>query len=596
MKYCDGGSLAGDSKVTYMNRTLYFHGKRNRDSLIRTLLTKYGMSSATDVLISGCSAGALGVFLGIDQIADIIRAANPRIRVRGLADSGFFMEFARPNITYYVDGYNSPVVDGQLNFVKAMSHMYNFMNISSGTHPDCVRAFSNGSQCMFAAHVLPFVRTPIFIFQSKFDSWQGIRVLGDLTNDYALINMFGSLIRQTLLNALQASLNTSHAVFLDACSHHCSSCSEVGNHNIWNSNMITAIGSAYNAGQTFASWFDRTNASLAPATKHEVYEQNGTYPCHSCCNCYLHPILPTPTPTGTPTYSPTTAVSAKQDSLMCSLIVSLGAAFVFPAKCNHSRPLGPVCSGSSSNWGSYVTCGSSGFVTAIYLFGWSLSGSLPSALGQLSLLTSLSLELDGLSGPLPSSLGQLTNLVNLRLISNRLSGPLPSVLGALTRLRYLMLDDNVFSGAIPTSLGYLRHLLSLRLFNNRLTGSVPSSLCGLPGLSVLRTYGDSQRLTCYDSCLSTVAAYNFGNIPVCDSSPPSSRPSSAPSSSPAPVDITASVPSAEPSHVPIQRQPFHASLSPFPPPPFSQQKENSTSPSLFKSICRGVFWLHKYCK
>eukprot|EP00975_Prorocentrum_lima_P046026 9626323-Prorocentrum_lima.AAC.1 len=42
----------------------------------------------------GCSAGALGVYLGIDQMTSIIhQEGHPSILVRGLAVSGFFLSY-----------------------------------------------------------------------------------------------------------------------------------------------------------------------------------------------------------------------------------------------------------------------------------------------------------------------------------------------------------------------------------------------------------------------------------------------------------------------------------------------------------------------
>lgn len=36
---------------------LYFKGKQNRDATIQQLLQSEGMNNATDIVISGCSAG-----------------------------------------------------------------------------------------------------------------------------------------------------------------------------------------------------------------------------------------------------------------------------------------------------------------------------------------------------------------------------------------------------------------------------------------------------------------------------------------------------------------------------------------------------------
>ena len=45
-------------------KVLYFKGKHIREQIILSLLG-LGMSDASEVVISGCSAGAVGIYLGI---------------------------------------------------------------------------------------------------------------------------------------------------------------------------------------------------------------------------------------------------------------------------------------------------------------------------------------------------------------------------------------------------------------------------------------------------------------------------------------------------------------------------------------------------
>ena len=114
-----------------------------------------------------------------------------------------------------------------------------------------------------------------------------------------------------------------------------------------------------------------------------------------------------------------------------------------------------------------------------------LNGSIPSALGQLTGLTSLSLYYNDLSGSIPSELGQLTSLTRLRLYGNRLSGSIPPELGQLTNLRSLSLGENGLSGSIPSELGQLKSLTVLELYGNELSGSIPPELGQLTGLTEL---------------------------------------------------------------------------------------------------------------
>ena len=85
------------------------------------------------------------------------------------------------------------------------------------------------------------------------------------------------------------------------------------------------------------------------------------------------------------------------------------------------------------------------------------------------------LDLDGkqLSGPIPSELGNLANLESLSLRDNQLSGPIPSELGNLDNLEWLILDSKQLSGPIPSELGNLDNLRALSLGNNQFSGCVP---------------------------------------------------------------------------------------------------------------------------
>ena len=72
-----------------------------------------------------------------------------------------------------------------------------------------------------------------------------------------------------------------------------------------------------------------------------------------------------------------------------------------------------------------------------------LSGSIPD-LSALANLTSLALERNSLTGTLPSSLGELQNLQSLSLGSNvLLSGTIPDGLATCTNLEYVVDDAQV---------------------------------------------------------------------------------------------------------------------------------------------------------
>ncbi|MBC6481851.1 MAG: putative Ig domain-containing protein [Hormoscilla sp. GM7CHS1pb] len=106
----------------------------------------------------------------------------------------------------------------------------------------------------------------------------------------------------------------------------------------------------------------------------------------------------------------------------------------------------------------------------------SLTGTIPSELGELSNLTKLRLHNNEITGTIPTELGELANLQILGLSANALTGTIPPELGNLTSLQNLYLWQNELTGAIPPELGNLTGLRNLWLQGNHLTGDLPASV------------------------------------------------------------------------------------------------------------------------
>jgi hypothetical protein len=73
-----------------------------------------------------------------------------------------------------------------------------------------------------------------------------------------------------------------------------------------------------------------------------------------------------------------------------------------------------------------------------------------------------------LSGSIPTALENLTTLAVLDLAENQLGGSIPELLGNLANLEFLSLASNVLIGEIPGSLINLENLYDLDLCNNDL--------------------------------------------------------------------------------------------------------------------------------
>jgi len=165
VKYCDGGSFAGDTKMTYTseradNITLHFRGRRVLLAVVQRLIAEFGLGadSGAEVLLSGCSAGGLAVLLN----ADVVRAALPHtvVRYKAVCGSGFFQ--ARPS------------VDGVQVYQPQMKKVFLMQKLSHTLPSSCVSSQHSGHEwrCVLAATVSPFVKSPVFFLESIADTWQ----------------------------------------------------------------------------------------------------------------------------------------------------------------------------------------------------------------------------------------------------------------------------------------------------------------------------------------------------------------------------------------------------------------------------------------
>jgi hypothetical protein len=293
------------------------------------------MATAEEVVIGGCSAGALGVLLGVDQVADIIRNTaavhgNHAVAVRGFVDSGYFMDYTsdfKGIETHYPYGKDDAVTattkrvghNSNVNYPVAMRDVFQFANISAGANPACLKHhaspqrtlrlneslnFPPESECIFAANLVPHIQTPMFLLQPQYDQWQILHIYSQAYTAEG-VNAYGQALVRSLTSTLFHAAHPGHGVFLDSCSHHCTSCSD-HTENSWSGPRVMALVSATqlaNATSTagglvqvgqaeaFHTWYQNSltgavaTARAAPQTGLNWFFQNRTYPCADCCKC-----------------------------------------------------------------------------------------------------------------------------------------------------------------------------------------------------------------------------------------------------------------------------------------------------------------------
>jgi hypothetical protein len=250
LRYCDGFSFSGnnDTTITSGKVTLHFRGFRILTGLFQRLIKDYKFGMATDVLLSGCSAGGLSTYLHADYVRTTFVPSGATYMA--MPDSGFFLFWNK---------------GGQ--YVDAMKWIWDWGNVTSAMNPGCLQKYSGaqGYMCMFAQFTSPYIKSSLFPLQSRFDSWQtGCELQSNNPND---IGGYGANLTTNFMNLEQncAGCSTIHSGFLDSCHHHCGE---------WNQMHIDGSTSS----QAQVQWYTQK------LTHARLWFQDEPYPCNSCCN------------------------------------------------------------------------------------------------------------------------------------------------------------------------------------------------------------------------------------------------------------------------------------------------------------------------
>eukprot|EP00040_Diaphanoeca_grandis_P042186 m.264358 g.264358 ORF g.264358 m.264358 type:complete len:503 (-) comp55724_c0_seq1:411-1919(-) len=256
--YCDGASYTGDLEqpVVYEGKPLFYRGKRVREAVVSYLLDQRDMASAENVVISGTSAGGLGVYLNIDAIRDQI---PENVRVRGLASAGFFLDY-------------------DTNFPTQMIALAKEQNSSGALSISCKQKMMaknlSVENCIFPENFVEYLKTPVFALQSRFDTWQLHEIANVSASNQSFVESYGDIIQSRMAPLLAqamagANATISHAVWLSSCLTHGLALT---------SHWVEAEINGVHEWETFSKWFagdyDRVNRSWIDCV---------TYKCDSTC-------------------------------------------------------------------------------------------------------------------------------------------------------------------------------------------------------------------------------------------------------------------------------------------------------------------------
>jgi hypothetical protein len=160
VEYCDGTSYTSEraNPVKTAKGTIYYRGKRVLDALITDWLTNEGMSDATDVIMSGTSAGGLTTYLHAEYFRTKLA---PATKLFAVPDAGFFLDL--------------PNTEGVHAWKAALNGGFVAWNGTGNTPASCLAAYPSAADrwhCHFPNYVLPHITTvPFFVMNSLYDTF-----------------------------------------------------------------------------------------------------------------------------------------------------------------------------------------------------------------------------------------------------------------------------------------------------------------------------------------------------------------------------------------------------------------------------------------
>ncbi|XP_017333893.1 inactive palmitoleoyl-protein carboxylesterase notum1b [Ictalurus punctatus] len=215
--YCSSDVWSGASPKTDQN-DYAFMGSLIIQEVVKELLTK-GLDNAKVLLLAGSSAGGTGVLLNVDRVAELLKSlGHGSIQVRGLADSGWFLDNKQYRCTDCVDTIGCAPTEAIKRGIRYWGSVV----------PERCRLAHTGEEwnCFFGYKVYPTLKSPVFVVQWLFDEAQltvdNIHLTGQPVQQgqWRYIQNLGIELRNTLKDV--------PAMFAPACLSH-----EIITRNYW---------------------------------------------------------------------------------------------------------------------------------------------------------------------------------------------------------------------------------------------------------------------------------------------------------------------------------------------------------------------------
>jgi hypothetical protein len=233
--YCDGGSWTGNaaSPVTVNGKQIWYRGRPLLDALLDYMLAQ-GLKDATELMFGGCSAGGLTCYLHCDYVSSRMPAS---VKTRCICDAMF-----SANVPHY---------DGAVGFPAMMEWGYTAWNSSGSANAACATSFppQDRWKCFFGQEAAKHVTTPLFVLNSKYDSWQGPAIIGCST---VLKSCPAEAVKYWTeygenMSAAAHALPPQHGAFIANCRAHC----QTGTASAWSGTTVNGT----TMGDAFKSWY-----------------------------------------------------------------------------------------------------------------------------------------------------------------------------------------------------------------------------------------------------------------------------------------------------------------------------------------------------
>lgn len=156
--YCTSDGWIGDSDVTELTWGWTFYGQRVVKSALNDLIDTNLITSSSQILFAGGSAGGRGMMNNIDFL---VSQLPPQTQTIGaVLDSPYYID-----ITPY-----DPTFEG---LQYQTQEIYNRYNVSAVIPKECSDMYPGEEwKCTYGQYRIPFVKTSYLLFASQYDSYQ----------------------------------------------------------------------------------------------------------------------------------------------------------------------------------------------------------------------------------------------------------------------------------------------------------------------------------------------------------------------------------------------------------------------------------------